>query len=169
MSEPKEKVEKKEENYPQSLKEKDVKTKVTSLKKVIEDKLAQLKDLGTVEFMLPVEVRLKKRMEKLKEMSSAQSIKVQGHWKTVAQEMHVCNLRGHKVTNDEMRITFGVFAVDDKGNKKPFEHVTQVKQNDGSMVERVNSIEYKVEYEVTEIIRTNKPLKREVMKIDNGN
>ncbi len=169
--EPEKETEKKEEFVSDSLpkvlnEEKNVKTKVTSLSVLIKEKLMQLKDLATLEVMLDVHVRMKKRLESIKKMSSAESIKVRGHWKTMNPQMHISGLQGKKVNNDEVEITFGVYEIDEKGNKKEFKNYSEVEMPDGQVVKKHLSSEYRIKYEVTERIKSGKAITREIVEID---
>lgn len=146
--------------------EKNVKTTVRSMKEIIKEKLMQLSDLATLEIMLDVHVRMKKRLESIKQMSSADSIKVRGHWKTTPPKMHIANLEGKKINNTEVEITFGVFDVDEKGNKKEYKNYSEVEMPDGKIVKKHLSSQYRIKYEVTESIRTGKPITREVVTMD---
>jgi hypothetical protein len=143
-----------------------INTVVRNLADVIKEKLEQLKDLATMEVLLDVNTRMSYRLKSIKELSSAQHIKVQGHWKTTAPKMHITNLVGKKVNNDERIITFGVFEVDEKGNKKLYEHKTDVELQSGNTVKRTVSAEYRVAYEVKEIIRNGKAIEREVTYLE---
>ena len=152
---------------PNSIKDsKQIKTTVRTMASVIKEKLMQLNDLATLEIMLDSSVRMKKRLASIKKMSSAESLKIRGHWKTIAPEMHITGLMGKKINNDEYEIFFNVFEMDKKGNKKLHTHYTEVELRDGSKIRRAISAEYHIAFEVTEKIRTNKPITREVVKID---
>jgi len=140
-------------------------TKVTTLKEKVSLVLDRLRDLATMEIMLPSDVRMKKRMESIKKMSSADSIKVDGHWKTTAPKIHISNLVGRKINNSECEIRFGVFQTDNKGNKRAYNHDVDVQLNDGSIIKRTLSAEYKVAYEVIERITFRKPIQREIVRI----
>lgn len=141
-------------------------TKVKSFKKFIEDKLVQIKDLATLEVYLPIEARLKERLDSIKKMGSAESIKIRGHWKTTPPQMHITKLSGRKTSSDEAEITFSVFEVDIEGNKKLHEQQTEIVRENGDRIKRTTSAEYRIAYEVTEKIRTGKPIQREVLKFD---
>lgn len=155
------------DSLPDALKgDKVIKTKVRNMSEVIREKLMQLEDLATMEVLLDVHVRMKKRLESIKKMSSAYSLKVRGHWKTTNPEMHIQGLEGKKINNDEVQITFSVFELDKKGNKKLYTHYADVLLHDGSMIKRATSAEYRIEFEVTERIKTGKPITREVIRLD---
>lgn len=169
MAEKKEVKENKESNdskdaYPE-FENDGIKTTHSSLKEKVKLTLEQLKDLATAEVMLPVHVRMKKRLESIRKMGSAEHIKVDGHWKTVAPEIHLIGLQGRKITPDECEIRFSVFDSDDKGNKKLYEKYVDIVLNDGSKVKRCMSAEYKVKYEVVERIKYRKPITREITKV----
>lgn len=144
----------------------DVKTKVTSLKKVIEDKLMQIRDLATLEVMLPIEARLTERMKSLKRISSAESLKINKHWKTITPEMHIRNLEAKKINNDEGFISFEVYETDENGNKKVYENQVELELHDGSKIKRTTSADYRIAYEVKEIFKRNKPVEREIIKLN---
>jgi len=155
------------QELPEQLKDtKQIKTTVKNMSAIIQEKLMQLNDLATLEVMLDTSVRMKKRLESIKKMSSAESIKVRGHWKTTSPSMYIKGLEGRKINNDEYEISFGVYETDEKGNKKLFNHYAEVELNNGDRVKRVVSAEYRIAYEVTERIKTGKPITREVIKID---
>jgi len=141
-------------------------TVVRNMKDLIAEKLAQLKDLATMEVLLDTHTRLKMRMQSIKEMSSASHIKVRGQWKTMPPQIHISNLQGRKINNDEMIITFGVFEVDAKGNKVLYEHKAEVDLPSGEKIMRTASADYRIAYEVTERIRNGKPIEREVVYLD---
>lgn len=158
------------EKIPKSLQDSSiVKTKVTNLSKIIEDKLLALKDLATLELFMPVHARLRERYKSIKEMSSARHLKIRGHWKTTNPRMHITKLQSKILSNDEAELTFSVFEMDKEGNKKLYENTTKVQLYNGDVVERTTSAEYRIAYDVREIIRTGKPIEREVIKIDRVN
>lgn len=152
-------------DLPKALQEKSIKTEVSDMKTIIQEKLDQLKDLATLEVMLDVHTRMKKRLESLKEMSSADHRKVRGHWKTFAPKMHVVSLEGKKVNNDEVEISFGIYETDDKGNKLEHKNFSEV-EVDGKIIKKHLSSEYRVKYEVKERIKSGKPITREVVRVD---
>lgn len=143
-----------------------IKTTVTSYKNLIEEKLLQLKDLATMEVLLPVEARARHRLKSLKELSQARHIKVRGKFKTYPPVMHATSPIAEKITNDEINISFGVYATDKYGNKKCFENYTDVVDRDGNKFKRLASAEYRVDYEVVEKIITGKPIVREIIKME---
>jgi hypothetical protein len=155
----------KQDEYPK-FKDDGIKTtKVSSLKEKVKLAMEQLHDMATMEVLLPVPVRMKKRLESIKKMSSAESFKIDGHWKTIAPQIHISNLQGRKLGQYECEIRFNVFDVDDDGNKKLYEHSAQVEMADGSKVKRTLSAEYKIAYEVIERISYRKPIEREIVRI----
>jgi len=155
-----------QEELPAGIQDAKIKTKVTDLSTVIKEKMLQLKDLATLEVLMDTNVRMRNRLESIKKETSARSLKIRNKWKTYAPSMHVSNLEGKKISNDEYEISFGVFIVDEKGNKKLFTHSAEHVMHDGSKVNRVVSAEYRIGYEVVETIKTGKPITREVMKIN---
>jgi len=157
----------KDELFPMALEDKAIKTKVTSMKDLIKEKLMQLNDLATMEVLLDTHVRMKNRLDSIKNLSSANSIKVRGHWKTVSPQIHIRGLEGKKINNDEVEITFGVYDVDDKGNKKEFKNYSEVEDREGKVLRRHHSSEYRIKYEVTEKIKTGKAITREIVRVDN--
>jgi len=150
------------------LEDKNIKTTFKKMSQIIKTKLMQLEDMATLELMLPVEIRMKKRIESIKKLSSAKSYKINGHWKTIPPEMHITNLRGMKINNNECEIKFGVYATDEKGNKKEFKNVVIDVDEYGRKRKRHLSSDYLVEYEVTEKISYNKPITREIVYMDNN-
>ena len=157
----------KENNIPDSLKDKDIKeTKVSKLSNIIEEKLMQLKDLATLQLRMPVDSRMRDRLKSIQKMSKALHLKIEGHWDTTPPEVHITRLEARKVSNDEAQIKFSVYEVDKDGNKKLYENKVPTELADGRVIEKVLSAEYRVAYEVTEIIERNKPIRREVVEID---
>ncbi len=151
---------------PKEFRRDDVKTtKISDLKDVIKLKMDQLKDLATMEVMLPVDVRLKKRLESIRKMSSANSMKINGHWKTIAPEMYVTCLEGRNHNESEAEIRFSVYETDAKGNKKPLIHYADVVLPDGTTIRRPTSAEYPIAYEVIERIVYRKPITREIIRV----
>lgn len=140
--------------------------KITSLKSKVKLAMEKLHDMATLEVMLPVHQRMKKRLESIRKMSSAESFKIDGHWKTNPPQMHIVNLQGRKVSDHECEVRFGVFDMDDQGNKKLYEHSAEiVRESDGAKIKRVISAEYRVAYEVVETIRYREPITREIINI----
>jgi len=150
---------------PEELKD-SVKTEVKSLSKIISDKLQAMKDLATLEVFMPVSARAKERIKTIKEMGSAKSIKINGHWKTDPPKMHIAKLENRKINNDHYELRFSVFDSDKKGNKKLFENTTSVTLANGDTIKRATSAQYNIAYEVTETIKQGKAITREVIKID---
>ncbi len=151
---------------PEELKGDGIKTTVSQLKDVIKGKLQDLKDLATMEIRLPVDVRMKKRLESIRKMSSAEHFKIDRHWKTNAPEMYVAALEGRKLSQSEAEIRFSVYETDKKGNKKLYEHYGEVVLANGDRIKRVNSAEYRVAYEAIERIVFRKPITREILRIE---
>lgn len=143
----------------------DVKTTTRKMSTIIQDKLDHLKDLASLEILMEPVVRMKHRLESIKEMSSAMSIKVRGHWKTTAPRMHITGLQGRKISNNECEIVFSVYETDEKGNKKLHTHYADVELHDGSKIRRPTSAEYRIAYEVVESIKNGKPITREIIKV----
>lgn len=152
------------DEYPE-FKDDGIKTKVTSLKQKIKMTMEQLRDMATMEVLLQPNVRMKNRLESIKKMSSAESYKIDGRWKTNSPQIHIVGLTGRKLSNGEYEIRFSVYQTDDKGNKKLYEHMVEVTREDGSKVNRVMSAEYKVAYEVIERIKYREPIEREIVKV----
>ena len=98
-------------------------------------------------------------------MSQAQHLKIQGHWKTTPPKMHIRNPVGKKLSNDEAQITFGVYAMDEKGNKRGFENKVKEETASGRIIETVKSVDYKIAFEVTETIKMGKPITREILRL----
>jgi len=152
------------ENIPEALKSEG--TKVVSFKKMIDDALAKIEDLATLEVMMPVESRLRERLESLRKMGAARHLKIRGHWKTTPPRMHITKLTGRKMNADEAEITFSVFEVDKENNKKMHEQTTVITKENGDKINRITSAEYRVAYEVTEKIKTGKTISREVVQFE---
>ena len=163
----KEPVKAEKNNSPiQALNNDKVKTKVTDWKAIVEEKMQQLKDLATMEYLLPNETRVRHRLKSIKEMSSAKHIKVRGQHKTTAPQMFIAKLEAKKISNDESQISFGVYEVDEKGNKKLHERYAEVVDRDGNTKKIPTSADYQIAYEVTETIRNGKPITREIMELN---
>lgn len=143
-------------------------TKVSTLKEKVKLSLENLRDMATMEVMLPVDVRMKKRLESIQKMASAESFKIDGHWKTNAPKMHIAGLTGRKLNNNECEIRFGVYETDEEGNKKVHEHKADVELADGSKIKRIMSAEYKIAHEVIERIAFRKPIVREIVNVMEG-
>lgn len=154
----------------QSKEEKQIKTTVRNLSDIIKEKLAAMKDMATLELLLDVESRMRNRLKTIKEMGSASSINVRGHWKTTPPQMHISNLQGRKITNDTVQISFGAYEVDDKNRKVEFKNHSEVEVvgSDGKthLVKKHLSSEYRISHEITETISQGKPIVRESIKLD---
>ena len=48
------------------------------------------------------------------------------------------------------------------------EHKSVIENRDDNKIEKVTSVDYKIEFEVTEIIKTNKQIKREMIDLQKG-
>ena len=151
---------------PKGMQESQIKTTVRDISTIIKEKMDQLKDLATMEVLLDVHVRSKNRLESIKKMTSAEHIKVRGVWKTFAPKMHISGLTSKKINNDEFEISFGVYEIDGKGNKRLYTQYADVLMHDGSTINRPTSAEYRIAYEVVEKIKSNKAITREVVKLD---
>jgi hypothetical protein len=164
-----EKVEIPEEqkNLPKGMQDGKIKTTVGAMTDYIKKKLMQIEDLATMEVLLDPAVRLKNRLQSIRDMSSAKHIKVRGMWKTIPPKLHIRGLTGKKLNNSEYEITFGVYETDEKGNKRLYTHYAEFTLHDGSTINRPTSAEYRVAYEVIETIRQGKPITREVLHIKN--
>ena len=157
-----------ESTVPDSFKDKNVaSTTMKKLSNVIKEKLEGLKDLATLELRMPVEARMRTRLKSIQSMGKAMNLKIEGHWKTTPPEHHISKLQARKISNEEAQIKFEVYEVDSKGNKRLYEHTAKEKK-DGVERERVISAEYRIAYEVTEYIRRNKPITREIVEVDNN-
>jgi hypothetical protein len=146
--------------------DKQVKTTMTDMYTLIKEKLSQISDLATMEVLLEVNTRMKHRLESIKKMSSANHIKVRGHWKTIAPQMQITALEGKKVSNDEVEISFSIYDTNEKGKKKLFSHFAEVTNNRGETFKRETAAEYRIKYEVVEKIKTGKAITREVIRVD---
>ena len=131
-------VEPKAADVPEALRtkeEKQITTTTRTMSEIIKEKLNHLKDLATLEVMLPVENRMRHRLDSIKKMGSAEHIKVRGHWKTKNPAMHISNLQGRKVNNDEVEISFGVYKADAQGNKEEHKNYSNV-EVDGRILKK---------------------------------
>lgn len=155
-----------ENNIPAALADKDIKTKVTTFKKLVEDVFLKIDDIASAEFMMDVTARMRNRRASIIKLSSAKHMKIQGHWKTIPPKMHIKNIVAKKISNDEARVTFGVYAMDDKGNKQEFENKVEMETVSGGKVKTVLSVDYRIALEVTEIIKMGKPIIREIIKLE---
>lgn len=157
------------EEIPSNLQDKNIETKMTDLKTIIQNRLVALEDLATLEVMMPIDARLRDRMESIKKMASASHIKIEGEWSTRPPKFHIRKLTRIKRNNDEGEITFEVFEEDGKGNKKIYTKKQKVTLHDGAQIEREVSSDYRISYKVKELIKTGKPIQRELIKIDRRN
>lgn len=160
-----EKSEDNQSGLPRGMRDSKISTNIMNMSDIIEEKMLQLKDLATIEILLDTNVRMKNRLNSIKEMGSAQHIKVRGHWKTFPPQMYITKLEGKKINNDEYEISFSVFEVDEKGEKKLYTNYAEFTLHDGSSIKRTTSAEYKIAYEVVERIKTGKPITREIIRI----
>ena len=147
---------------------------------MIDNALAKAQDLATLEVKLPVEIRMKHRRETIEKLSRANSLNIEGHWKTIPPKFHISNLICKKLSNDHCQIKFGVYEVEEVKDRKgkfiefrkkefknySYEEIEDEKGNVRTKKKHLSS-EYKVEYEVTEDIRSGKALTREKVYIDN--
>ncbi len=147
--------------------DKEVKTTTRKMSDVIKEKLAQITDLATLEILLPIETRMKHRLESIHKLSRAKNIRVRDQWKTTPPQMYITNLKAQKISNGEIEISFGVYEIDEKGNKKLYSQMAEFMDRDGNMRRREVNAEYRVAYDVIELIRTGKQIKREVIYHDN--
>ena len=151
---------------PKGMQEAQVETVVKDMSTVIKNRMMELKDMATMEVFLDTHVRMKNRLESIKKMGSAEHLKIRNVWKTIPPAMHISNLEGKKINNDEFEVSFGVFELDEKGNKKLYVHYADVLLHDGSTIRRATSAEYRIAYIVTEKIKSSKPITREVIRFD---
>jgi len=158
--------EKQDNEIPAALADKEIKTKVTTFQKLVEDVFLKIEDIATAEVMMDVTARMRNRRESIIKLSSAKHMKIQGHWKTIPPKMHIRNILAKKISNDEARVTFSVYAMDDKGNKQPFENKAEMETVSGGKVKTVMSVDYRIALEVTEIIKMGKPISREIVKME---
>lgn len=140
-------------------------TEIINFKDKIKTKMDQLRDLATMEVMLDPFVRAKKRLKSITDISSAEHLKIDGHWKTIPPEMHITKLQSKKISSDHYEITFGVFDIDENNNKRLYCNYIDVIREDGIKIKRLASAEYKIVYEVKEIIQRGKPIQREIMRL----
>lgn len=142
-----------------------VKTTTRNMSDIIKEKLDHLKDLASLEIMMDVGSRMKHRLESIKNMSSASSIKIRGHWKTTAPRMHIMGLQGRKISNNECEINFSVYETDEKGDKKLHTNYADITLRDGSTINRPTSAEYRIAQEVVETIKNGKAITREIINV----
>lgn len=156
-----------QKDLPKGMQDGKIKTITSKMKDYINTKLMQIEDLATAEVLLDPSVRLKNRLQSIREMSSAKHVKIRGIWKTVPPKLHIKGLTGQKLSNSEYEITFGVYETDEKGNKRLYTNYADFTLHDGSSIKRPTSAEYRVAYEVIETIKQGKPITRQVLHIDN--
>ena len=142
-----------------------IKTTVTKFSEIVTKKLEDLHDLATLELKLSPDIRMKHRLESIKKIMSAEHYKINGHWKTIPPKMHCTKLTGRKINNNECEITFSVFEVDEKNNKKEHHSYGDVEQRDDSEARRKLSTDYKIAREVTEYIARDKEIKRTIVEV----
>ena len=153
-------------NVPKEFLGDKTKTTVGKMSVRISEKLQQIKDMATMEVMLPVDVRMKHRLASIRKEGSAENLKIERHWKTTAPSMHITGLEGRKLTDTQCEIRFSIYKTDEKGDKELFTSYTDVTMHDGSTIKRPLSAEYRVAYEVIETINYRKPMTREVLEIE---
>ncbi len=154
------------EGVPKALQGGDIETEVKSMKKHLEDKMLALKDLATMETRLPISARLRHRLLSIREMASAQSLKIDGDWITTPPQIHISQLEGKKLSNDKAEIKFNCYEVNKDGNKVLFENTAEVTLRDGAKMNRVTSSEYRIAFKVTEVIEMDKVITRTVLKTE---
>jgi len=142
-----------------------IKTVVRNFADIVKAKLAEVKDLATLQVMLPVHIRMQKRVESIRKMGAAQTIKVNNRHHTTPPQMHIRGLQGVKISNDEARVEFSVFEMDEKGRKIPTYSYSTGTDRDGNTFKREQSAEYRIAYDVVETIGRNKAITREVTKV----
>lgn len=143
-----------------------VKTKFSKFSEVIKYKLEQVKDIATMEHLMRVDVRLRKRMNSIKKMSQARTLKINGRHTTQRPSMFIRNLTGKKLNNEEAEIRFEVFEVDEKGDKKYYPQMTPVKMRDGKLEMQETNGDYRISHEVVEKIKYGKAFTREIIEFD---
>ena len=153
-------------NIPSNLKDKNIKTLISKMSDKIKFTMEQMKDMATLELRLPVESRLRTRMQTIREEGRAQSIKVEGHWKTTAPKMHITPVVGRKLTNDEAQIKFSTFLTDEDGNKIINENSAVKVTKDGREYKEVISAEYVLGFDIVETIKFGKKIQREIIERD---
>ena len=151
----------------EDMRKSDMKTTFKKMSAIISEKLDFIKDKLSMELNLDPGVRMKKRLEAIRQEGSAEHFKIQGKWTTEDPKMHIAQLVGKKISNDEYQISFSVYEVDAKGNKKLYNNYVEHELYNGEKVRRVNSAEYKVALEITETIKRGQPITRDIVEIDN--
>jgi len=133
----------------------------------VPSKLAKAVDkIADMDILMPVHARVKKRMNELKKLSSANSRKImRGHiaeWHTVPPTMFVANL-GSTIIGGKGTISYQVYKK--KGDGKELDLLTRkVRNSKGDDVEVDVSANYIIEKTVIEIIEYRKAINKEVLK-----
>lgn len=133
-------------------------------KKSFVPKGQMLKDAASLNLLDRVEVRVKRRLQELKDISQAKHRKEQrGNtviWHTFQPDMHISNLSA-SVINGVGTIEYDVYKMDKDGNKDR-EVIEQEMPNSGKKL--TTSCDFIIEKKVVETIEFRKPLKAEEYK-----
>jgi hypothetical protein len=109
----------------------------------------------------PVIARLKLRYKEVQKLSQAKNEKImrgnQAHWFYTPPKIFVSRLRS-TMSNGVGTVSYYVYKMDEKGNKKATPHYVDVPQNDGTTKKELLSISYDFEKFVVETIKFRKPM-----------
>ena len=156
-------------SFPEGLHTKNVKTVRSKLSSLIKSTLKKAEEMATMEHLMPIEARIRNRLEEIKKLSQAKHMKVKGHWKTFPPKMHIVGLGGLKTSNDTGEIKYSVYEMDENGNKKLHVKKAVVTMPDGGKVEREINAEYRIGHDVIETFKSGKPIEIEIIELDGGN
>ena len=130
----------------------------------VKRKMNEIKEVATLEVRMPVITRLQRRLKKIRELSSATTMKIDGRFETTSPKMHILNLYGRKIAPDMAEITYSVYDSDKNGNKIAEFQRTPMENAEGKTFEKITSAQYTVGVEVKETIKKGEPIKQVVTK-----
>lgn len=142
---------------------KDVHTKVVNQKEIISSFLQGLKDLGTLQKLLPVARRAAIRYKAIQADAQAKTVKIDGEFYTEPPKLHIVGLKKKVFTENEAEVTFSVYETDAAGNKIPHHRYADAQDQQGKPIKVLSSSEYRVAYDVKEIINFKEDIRREIM------
>ena len=153
---------KKAEELDAVLGKKDVKTTMVNQKEMIKTFLQDLKDIGTLQTMLPVARRASMRFKAIQADAQASTMKINGEFYTQPPKLHIANLKKKVHTENEAEVSFSVYETDAEGNKIARHMFADAQDEHGKPVKILSGAEYRIAYDVKEIIKFKQPTEREI-------
>lgn len=141
---------------------KDVKTTVVNQKEVIQTFLHGLKDLGTLQKLLPVARRAAIRYKAIQADAQAKTVKINGEFYTEPPKLHIANLKKKVFTENEAEVSFSVYETDAAGNKVPHHMFAEAQDQQGKPIKILSSSEYRIAYDVRETIKFKEDVQRDI-------